>query len=195
MLPPSGQMGSAGSGGYWLWGDRLGWPASEPACRPYCPHRSRSQSPWSPGSNLPSRGTQTPSLSPEACGLDDKIVNSSPRVCRKCSPSVQSFGLSIPHAPGEQGRKEMRPIISKCCQACGSKLTLTHLLPVTPDFQTDLYELWPFQGCFPIITTVIWHSFTLYFYPTIKFKFVVLKAFALSCSGISFWVIRFYIFI
>ena len=95
MPPPSGQTGSARSGGYWRWGDQPGWPAGGPACRPYCPHRSRSQSPWSPGSNLPSRGTQTRSPSPEAHGLEDKTVNSSPRGHRRCTPSVQSKRLSI----------------------------------------------------------------------------------------------------
>lgn len=106
-LPPSGQMGSAGSDGYWPWGDQPGWPADGPVCRPCCPHRSPSWSPWSPGSNLLSIGTQILSPSPEAHGLHDKTVKSSLRVYRRYSQcpkhtwlQVSLHCLSRPHVPG-----------------------------------------------------------------------------------------------
>lgn len=94
-LPPSVQTESARSDDCQLWGDQLGWPANEPAGKPWCPHKSLSRSPWSLGSNLLSRGTQTLSPSPEAHGLDNKTVNSSPRAYRRCSPRVQVRGHQI----------------------------------------------------------------------------------------------------
>lgn len=173
-LPLSGQTESAGSDDYWLWGDQPGSPTDGPACKPCCPHTSLSQSPWSLGSNLPSRGTQTPSQSPEARGLYDKKVNSSPRVYRRCSQCpkfkwspVSLCCLNRPYTPGGQGREEVHPVFFEMLLSLWGQIKADYIIfPWLLILKLTFLSSEHFSVYSPKITRyVIWHTFTFYTYP------------------------------